>query len=254
MTGAVAALYRHPIKGYTPETVQRARLMPGAPFPGDRLFAVEDGPCGFDPAAPRWIAKQNFTVLANIAAVAGIRTHFDDASGLLHAQAAGATDIAAAIHTETGRAAFAAWLTEILGDEARGPLRLVDGGGHRFLDHPRGHVSIINLASIRDLAARLGAPVDPLRFRANLYVEGWAAWVENDWTGRGVRLGAAAATVFQPITRCAATMVDPVTAIRDLDIPGALHRFYGHVLCGIYVHIETAGEIAVGAYAGPTGL
>jgi uncharacterized protein YcbX len=28
-----------------------------------------------------------------------------------------------------------------------------------------------------------GRPVDPLRFRANLYVEGWPAWVENDWTG-----------------------------------------------------------------------
>jgi hypothetical protein len=34
--------------------------------------------------------------------------------------------------------------------------------------------------------------------------------------------------------------------VRDLDIPAALHRLYGHVLCGIYVHIEAAGAVAQG--------
>jgi len=68
------------------------------------------------------------------------------------------------------------WLAALLGEAAVGPLRVIDGAGHRFLDHPLGHISVINLASLRDLEARLGRPVDPLRFRANLYVEGWPAW------------------------------------------------------------------------------
>lgn len=246
MSGTIAALYRHPIKGFTPEALAGARLAVGQAFPGDRLFAVEDGPSGFDAAAPAWISKQRFTVLAKIAEVAKVRTRYDEAADILHAAAAGAPDIAIAMVDDDGRAAFATWLATVLGEAAAGPLRVVNAPGHRFMDHPKGDVSIINLASVRDLEMRLGAPLDPLRFRANLYVEGWPAWVENDWVGRQLTLGPAAARVYAPITRCAATMVDPTTAARDIDVPGALFQFYGHLLCGIYVHVETPGQIAVG--------
>ena len=46
--------------------------------------------------------------------------------------------------------------------------------------------------------------------------------------------------------RCAATNVDPDTGIRDLAIPDALQRAYGHADCGIYAEVVTPGEIAVG--------
>ena len=52
MTGHIAALYRHPVKGFTPERLSHAELTAGGPFPCDRLYAVENGPSGFDPAAP----------------------------------------------------------------------------------------------------------------------------------------------------------------------------------------------------------
>jgi uncharacterized protein YcbX len=246
MNAAIAALFRHPIKGFTPEKLNHVRLQTGGAFPGDRLFAVEDGPCGFDPAAPGFIPKQRFAVLAKIAEVAKARTSYDEASGVLSAEADGAPDFAGRLDDEAGKVAFAAWLTALLGEAAAGPLRVVDGLGHRFLDHPLGHISIINLASVRDLAARLGRPVDPLRFRANLYVEGWPAWVENDWTGREVRLGEAVSTVFKPIVRCAAPGVDPTTAVRDIDVPAELHRLYGHLHCGIYVQVTKGGEVKAG--------
>jgi MOSC domain-containing protein len=246
MTAAIAALFRHPIKGFTPEKVKFAELSVGKAFPGDRLYALEDGPCGFDPAKPAFIPKQRFAVLAKIAEVAKARTRLDEATGRLHATAQGHADFAGDLAGEEGRTAFAAWAGEVLGDAAMGPLRLLDGEGHRFLDHPLGHVSIINLASVRDLEQRIGRLIDPLRFRANLYVEGWPAWAENDWEGRGLRLGEAEARVFKPIVRCAAPGVDPATAIRDLDIPAELHRLYGHMHCGIYVQVTKAGAVREG--------
>jgi uncharacterized protein YcbX len=246
MTAAIAALFRHPIKGFTPEKLDYAQLGVGQAFPGDRLYALEDGPCGFDAAHPGFIPKQRFAVLAKIAAVARARTRLDDSTCVLHAEADGRPPFAGKLADPDGQAAFATWVTELLGEDAGGPLRLIDGAGHRFLDHPLGHVSIINLASVRDLEQRLSHALDPLRFRANLYVEGWPAWAENGWAGRSLRLGTAEATVFKPIVRCAAPGVDPTTAIRDLDIPAELFRLYGHPNCGIYVQVTKAGAVRTG--------
>ncbi len=250
MTASIAALFRHPIKGFSPEKVKLARLETGKAFPGDRLYAVEDGPCGFDPASPGFIPKQRFAVLAKFAEVAKARTRFDDATGVLNATAEGLEPFAGKLSDPAGQAAFADWLGELLGEAADGPLRLIDGAGHRFLDHPLGHVSIINLASVRDLEQRLGRPLDPLRFRANIYAEGWPAWVENDWEGRTVRLGEVETRVFKPIVRCAAPSVDPTTAVRDVDIPAELFRLYGNLHCGIYVQVTVGGTVREGDEVG----
>lgn len=246
MTGHVAAIYRHPVKGFTPERLDHADLTTGGPFPCDRLYAVENGPSGFDPAAPAYIPKQKFTVLMAIPQVAKARTAYDEASGVLSASAEGLADFAGALTEQAGREAFAAWLTDLLGDEVRGPLQVISAEGYRFMDHPLGQVSILNMASLRDLEAKIGWPVDPLRFRANLYVEGWPAWVENDWVGKELMVGFARAKVFKPIVRCAATHVDPVTAERDMEIVKALFDNYGHMNCGIYVDVTDGGRVSVG--------
>ena len=51
---------------------------------------------------------------------------------------------------------------------------------------------------------------------------------------------------LQPITRCAATNVDPQTAVRDLAIPETLSATYGKPDCGIYLEVVAAGEMKVG--------
>ncbi|MES2343567.1 MAG: MOSC domain-containing protein [Pseudomonadota bacterium] len=246
MTGHLAALYRHPIKGFTPERLNFADLTAGQPFPCDRMWAVENGPSGFDPAAPAFIPKQKFTVLMAMADVARARTAYDEASGTLRATAKGQPDFEGVMTNAAGRAAFAAWLTVLLGEEVRGELKVIEAPGHRFMDHPLGHVSIINLATLRELEQKIGRPLDPLRFRANLYVEGWAPWAEMDWAGRELMLGFARAKVFKPIVRCAATHVDPQTAERDMDVVKALFDNYGHMFCGVYMHVTDGGRITVG--------
>jgi hypothetical protein len=247
MNGHVAGIFRHPVKGFTPEALQNIALAPGQGFPFDRLWAVENGPSGFDPAAPAFVPKQKFTVLAQIARVAAARTRYDEATGVLHAQGPDGREYAGRLDDAHDREALAAWLTELLGEDVRGPLRVVEAPGqHRFTDHPKGQVSIVNLASVRDLGQRMGVELDPLRFRANLYVEGWPAWAENGWTGKDMLVGWAKATVFKPIVRCAATHVDPATAERDLDVCKALFDAYGNMHCGIYVQVTAAGVVGLG--------
>jgi uncharacterized protein len=251
--GVVAALTRHPVKGFTPEHLQRVELKPGAGFPFDRAYAVEDGPSGFEPDAPAHVSKMKFTVLAKIPAVARVRTRLHDASGIFHAEAPGAPAISVRLEDQEGRAAFAAWLTRVLADEIRGPLRVLPApGAHRFYDHPQGLVSLINLASVADIAKRLGRVVDPLRFRANIYVSNWPPWCELEMGNGMLSLGEAAARVFAPITRCAATHVDPSSGVRDIDMVEALRDLYGHALCGLYLHIERAGALRVGDSIGPS--
>ncbi|HEX3887897.1 MAG TPA: MOSC N-terminal beta barrel domain-containing protein [Phenylobacterium sp.] len=248
MSGHVAGIFRHPVKGFTPEALQAVPLAPGEGFPHDRTWAVENGPCGFDPDAPGFVPKQKFTVLAHIPKVAAARTRYDEATGVLHATAPDGREFAGRLDEAPAREAFAAWLEALLDpDDLRGPLRVLKAPpAHRFTDHPLGQVSIVNLASVRDLGQKMGAELDPLRFRANLYVEGWPAWAENDWTGKALMVGWARAQVFKPIVRCLATHVDPTTAERDLDVTKALFDHYGNLFCGVYVRVTSAGVVGLG--------
>jgi uncharacterized protein YcbX len=248
MLGRIAALYRHPVKGFTPEPLETVRLDAGAFFPGDRMFALENGPSGFDENAPRHISKFHFAVLATLPQLVKARTQFDDRTAVLHIRADHRPHVAFPLATAEGRRAFAAWIQGFVGEaNLDGPLRLALAPGHRFTDNAQGHVSLINLASLRDLEAKLGVPVDPLRFRANIHVDGWPAWAELDLAdGKGVGLGAARLRAFKRIVRCIATHADPLTGARDIDICGALKSLYGHVFFGVYLNVGEGGALRVG--------
>lgn len=253
-SGRLQALRRHPVKGFTPERLDAAVLAAGAPFPCDRLWAVENGPSGFDPAAPTHISKSRFTVLAQIAAVACARTRYDEATGVLSVEAEGREPFLGRPGVAVEAAAFAAWLEGFLRaaepDAVRGPLRVVSAEGHRFFDDPRGHVSMLNLATVRDLGAAVGARLDPERFRCNLHVDGWPAWSELEPPeGTPLRIGAVRFRVVKPIRRCAATHVDPERGVRDLDLVSALRTHQGHMFLGLYLQVEQGGRLSPGDVA-----
>jgi hypothetical protein len=124
--------------------------------------------------------------------------------------------------------------------------------GHSFSDVARKVVSIINLASVAELENAAGAPVHPLRFRGNFYVEGWPPWREFELIGSEITLGPQAKLkIVKRIVRCAATEVDPDTGIRDLAIPDTLLRTFDHADCGIYAQVIAGGEIAAGDTISP---
>ena len=248
MTGKIESLYRYPVKGLSPEPLARATLKAGEYFPGDRLFAVENGPSGFDAAAPQHEPKIKFLMLMRNERLATLRTRYADATGTLSIEQDGRDAVRADLATREGRLALEAFFRRFMPAELRGPPKVLAApSGYRFTDSRSGFVSIINLASVAALETLLGIPVQPLRFRANVYVTGWPAWHEFDLLDREIAIGDARLKVTKRIARCAATNVDPDTGIRDLAIPDTLMRTYDHMDCGIYAHVIAGGEIAPGA-------
>jgi uncharacterized protein YcbX len=242
----IQALFRYPVKGLSPQPLAQVRLTPGATLPADRLYAIENGPTGFDPAAPAYFPKQRFLMLMRNERLAALRTDFDEASHTLSIQWKGREAARGDLRTKAGRLAIEAFFRRFMPKELRGPPKVLSGGGHSFSDVAAKVVSIINLASVAALEAAIGAPVHPLRFRGNLYVAGWPAWHEFDLLGREVTIGSARLKAVKRIQRCAATDVDPDTGLRDLAIPKTLLQNFGHSDCGIYARVVSGGEIAIG--------
>ena len=243
---AVQSLYRYPVKGLSPQALQRVRLEPGQTLPADRLYAVENGPCGFDPEHPAYFPKIRFLMLMRNERLAALHADYDEESHSLSIRWQGREAARGDLRMSEGRATVERFLAEYCADELRGPPRVLYGEGHSFSDVAKKVVSIINLASVAAVESAAGAPVNPLRFRGNLYVEGWPAWHEFDLLDREITIGSARLKVVKRIVRCAATEVDPDTGIRDLDIPRTLMDTFGHADCGVYAEVVEGGEVAIG--------
>jgi uncharacterized protein YcbX len=241
----IASLYRYPVKGLSPEPLPRVALRVGETLPADRRYAIENGPSGFDPAAPAWMAKSYFLMLMRDERLAGLRSHFEDNSNFLTIRERGMVVARGDLETGEGRAAIEAFFATHFAGELKGPPKVISGGGHSFSDVAKKVVSIINLGSVAAIEAIVGLPVHPLRFRANLYVSGWPAWHEFELLGKTLGIGDARLKVVKRITRCAAINVDPETAARDLDIPPTMMRRLGHNECGIYAEVTAGGTIGV---------
>ena len=242
----IASIYRYPIKGLSPEWLPRVSLDAGQTLPADRRYAVENGPSGFDPAAPVWMPKPHFLMLMRDERLAGLQTHFEDRTNLLTIREGAKVAARGDLETAAGRAVIEAYFAANFAGQLKGPPKVISGGGHSFSDVAKKVVSIINLGSLAAVEELVGKKVHPLRFRANLYVSGWPAWQEFELLGQTLVIGDARLKVVKRITRCAAVNVDPETAARDLNIPAALMRRFGHAECGVYAEVIAGGAINIG--------
>jgi hypothetical protein len=239
-------LYRFPVKGLSAEAIEAAVVEEGGGIPWDRAFALAQGDSGFDPAAPTWLAKDNFMCQKRNARIALLRSMFDPRSGFLGIRAPDGSAVMENALTQAGRARIGAFLTTYLGQEARGEPRFHHVPGHAFCDQRQKVVSLINLASWRDYESRAGARRHRRRFRANVWFSGAPAWAEFDWIGRELQLGGAVLRVTKRIARCPATEVNPETAERDANPVEELRALYGHVDLGIHAEVIEGGKFAVG--------
>jgi uncharacterized protein YcbX len=242
----IAAIYRYPVKGLSPERLPSAALAPGQTIRNDRAYAIENGPSGFDPAAPRHFPKQRFLMLMRNERLARLKTKFDDDSATLVIGHDGQEVVRACLDSAEGQAAVEAFFARYCADELRGPPKLLQGHGHSFSDVAKKVVSIINLASVRALEEATGTKVDPLRFRGNLLVDGWPAGRELELVDASITAGSARLKGVKRIVRCAATEVDPKTGVRDLPVPRLLMQTLGHINCGVYAEVMEGGSIAEG--------
>ncbi len=242
----VEYLYRYPVKGLTAEALEEAEVEAGGCIPWDRAFALAQGDAGFDPAAPAWLPKANFMCQARNAKIAALASVFEPRDGTLTIRAPDGVTLSENALSISGRARIAAFLTAYLGEEARGAPAFQHVAGHSFCDQREQVVSLINMASLHDYEAKVGARRHRRRFRANVWFSGAPAWSERAWVGQEIQLGGAVLRITRGIVRCPATEVNPETAQRDADPVAELRGLYGHTELGIHARVIESGRFAVG--------
>ena len=242
---SVKAIYRYPIKGLSPQAMTGVALEPGGAFPFDRVFALARPGAPIDPVEPKWAKKSLFLMLMLDDGLAELKTHLDPETHRLTVMQGNAQLLDADLDDEGEWPAVEAFFRTRVAALRETPRLVRSRGGH-FMDKPENLISLINLATVRSLERQWGYEIDPLRFRANIYIDGGEPWEEFDWIGADIRLGDVVMNVDRRNGRCGATNVNPLTGRRDLDIPGSLRAAFGHKDLGVYLTTRVGGAIALG--------
>ncbi len=244
-------LWRWPVKGLGGEQMPYVEVKPGALFPFDRAFALENGPSDFDAAHPAHVAKRQFVCMVHQPSTGRLLARYDEASGFLNITTLDGRSMKV---DPTDPAALEELAAELIEPGAagplRGPIKLRKANdlatGHGFTDVPGRWISLQNQASIDRLSRAAGAPLDPQRLRGNILVEGWDAFAEEELIGKTIQLGSAEILVEEPINRCRAIDVNPQSASQDHDLVRTLQGMRGKPSLGIYATVKKAGRMAPG--------
>jgi uncharacterized protein YcbX len=110
-----------------------------------------------------------------------------------------------------------------------------------------GAVSVLLDLWVRDVEGLVGEPLDPLRWRPNLYVTSMPGFVkrEADLVGSALRAGGVVLRVVATIRRC-------ITPTYDVASGDALPRVLEAVatqranVVGVYCDVEMPGDVAIG--------
>jgi uncharacterized protein YcbX len=248
MAAALVEIRRYPVKSLGGEALAEVALTPGRGLVNDRRYALVPAAPGAPVPEPGWRPKARCIALVRHAALARLAARFDDAAGILTVAKGGRNLAQGRPEDAAERTRLEAVLNGELAREVGSGAALVAAGANTMLtDVDAPFVSLVNAASVRALQTALGAALDPLRFRANFLFDGAPAWSERRWIGRRIRLGGAVLEVVEPIERCAATEVNPATALRDRNVLRALADGFGHVEMGIYAKVVGGGVAAVAA-------
>ncbi|MGI9371698.1 MAG: MOSC domain-containing protein, partial [Hyphomicrobiales bacterium] len=210
-------------------------------------WAIEAGTKKFDTFAPKYFPKTNFLMLMRDERLAALETEFDDTTGVLTIKREGKQVATGNLNEKLGRQLVEQFFAAYLPDVSRGAPKVVRAEGWNFTDVPAKFVSIINLATVRDIERVAGKPVDATRFRGNILIDGIDPWEEFNWLDKTLYIeGEPVIEVRERTRRCAATNVNPHTAQRDMTLPRLLSDAFGHMDCGIYVSVIKDCDIKPG--------
>jgi uncharacterized protein YcbX len=253
---SVAALYRYPVKGFTPEACETLTVLDQGRIAGDRVlsFRFASSPAGDGD----WVKKHECVVLVNTPGLARLDVKLDHQAQRLRMSVDGAV-LAEAALDETGRKRLAATLADYVlklpenplkGHPERLPLRLVgDGVFPRYQDSEGGQATLHGRASLASVATATGNPgLEESRFRSNIAVEGLAPWEELEWIGRRVRVGEVEFEVAKLKTRCLATHANPRTGERDVPVMTILKNVFSQEqpTFAIGMTSQCGGRVSVG--------
>ena len=241
----VVSIYRYPVKGLSAQPLTAGRARDGKTVPERPDLRSGTASAPIDRDNPQWAKKGLFAMLMLDEALARVTTELDLDDMRLTIRRKGQVAMSGRLDVEKDQRAIEAFFWTLLPDFPAAPALVRSRGGH-FMDKPDNVISMINLATVRALEALWRVPIDPLRFRANIYIDGARPWEEFDWIGRDVRIGGATFAIDRKNGRCGATNVNPATGERDLDIPSSLRLAFGHKNLGVYLIVREGGLIAPG--------
>ncbi|WP_439592066.1 MOSC domain-containing protein [Microbacterium sp.] len=261
----VTRLRVYPIKSFAGQDVRAARVQPWG-LEGDRRWAVVD-PHG-EPITARE-ANGLLGLTAEILTDGGLLLGDGRTDPLRIDVPVDAAPVPVG-HSRQGTALpagedAAAWLTERLGRDARlvwqpdpaaRPVNPKHGG------RPGDHVSLADVgpllltseASLAQLDEWAGEPLDMVRFRPNVVIDGDEPFAEDEWPT--VRLGGVDFRVAGRCDRCVMTTIDPVSLARGKEPIRTLarhRRWDGKTYFGVWLVPREDGVIAVGDEVAPLG-
>lgn len=233
---------RHPIKGHGREDLASVSLLPGACLPWDRHWAVAHEAAKL---VPGWNKCANFARGAKAPQLMAVTAILDEATAEVTLAHPTQGTIRFRPDDPQDVARFLDWVGPLNPPERAAPTQVVSGGVG-MTDSPFPSVAILSDASLADLSRHMGQSLAHDRWRGNLWIEGAEPFAEFDWIGRHIRIGQAVLQIKERITRCVATMVNPMTGERDADTLGMLETIYGHQDFGVYAVVVEGGPVALG--------
>jgi uncharacterized protein YcbX len=243
----LSRITRYPVKGMSPDALGQSELEPGRGLPFDRAAAFTSGNLPDSPRKGGWVRARTFLQLTVYPELARIRTAFDEAGRTITLTAPDGAVAQARLGVPDGFAEANALIRRHFAPGPHGPIELHEQAPDRgHWDFTDTVLSVCNVETVRALEATAGRPLDPTRFRANLYLEGLGAWEEFGLIGHKLGIGGAELECLRPVMRCAATSVDPERGNADVDVPELLHRSVGHMFLAVYARVTHPGPIACG--------
>ncbi|AAZ27272.1 MOSC domain-containing protein [Colwellia psychrerythraea] len=229
----ITSIYQYPVKGFSGEKLSSVRLRKNKGLPEDRKYALSSGQIkvnenGF------WSPSQAFQRMKIRPDLSMFKLERDEDKLQL------ITPLGKALRIEAGGES-SELLSETFGNNTT-IHRTTSGQG--YWDHKDASISIINISTVEEISRRLGQVIDPLRFRANLYIRS-EPWSEFNWLGKKLLIENCELNIIRPIDRCSSTSVDLNTGKNDLNMPALLSRYFGHLFCGVYATVSNGGEIKI---------
>lgn len=242
MTGHLTHIFRHPIKAHGREALASVALSAGEALPWDRRWAIAHEAARITPG---WNNCNSFLRGVKSPQLMAMEARFDEASQQVHLSHPKIGALSVNPDDADDAARLIDWVRPLIPQDRAQPVKVVrfDGG---MTDSNYPTVSILNLASLADLSARMGMDLSIHRWRANFWIDGLAPWAEFDWIGKRVAIGDAVLEVTERIGRCRATCVNPATGEVEGETLAALTKAFGHTDFGIFARVVRGGTVALG--------
>jgi uncharacterized protein YcbX len=238
-------IFRYPIKGLSPESLNAVLLSTGAGIPLDRAFAITHGNSKFNFEQPEWISRGNFVVVAKSPNLATVQSHYDSCLERLEIAHGNQPKQQFNLSDESEQKRLSDYLTDFIGKHQPGPYRIAEVVDTSLTDSPEKAVSIMNLSSLKELEGLANSSLAKSRFRGNFWFDGENSWQEFDWIDKEITIGKVRLKVVERIQRCAAVNANPETGLRDVNLIKVLHNNFGHTDFGVLAKIINDGSLTV---------